>query len=188
VVDGARKRVTYAEYVAFTKSADLKHEYIAGDVRAMAGGTIEHGRLMASLALLLGSALRGRPCVVMPADVRVRIRAAERATYPDLHVVCNAVERDPDDDHAVVNPTVIVEVLSEATEDGDRTDICTRGTVGGGFSTSIEPVTVSSSGRSMSSSPSTMSTWTRSARFSRLPSARRPSGSERAGRCGTSSS
>jgi Uma2 family endonuclease len=58
----------------------------------------------------------------MPADVRVRIRAAERATYPDLHVVCDGVERDPDDEHAVVNPTVIIEVLSESTEDGDRGD------------------------------------------------------------------
>jgi Uma2 family endonuclease len=54
--------------------------------------------------------------------VRVRIRAAERATYPDLHVVCETVERDADDDHAVVNPTVIIEVLSESTEDGDRGD------------------------------------------------------------------
>ena len=122
MVGTARKRATYAEYVVFAATAPVKHEYIAGEIRAMAGGTIEHGRLMANTSLLLGIALRARPCVVMPADVRVRIRAAERATYPDLHVVCGAVERDPDDELAVVNPTVIVEVLSESTEDGDRGD------------------------------------------------------------------
>lgn len=59
---------------------------------------------------------------MLPAEVRVRIRAADRATYPDLFVVCNGVESDPDDDHAVVNPTVIVEVLSSSTADSDRGD------------------------------------------------------------------
>lgn len=52
----------------------------------------------------------------------MRIRTADRATYPDLHIVWRAIERDPDDDHAVVNPIVIVEVLSSSTENNDRTD------------------------------------------------------------------
>jgi Uma2 family endonuclease len=79
-------------------------------------------RLIGQLTGLIRDALKGRPCVALPADVRVRIRAADRATYPDLHVVCSAVEADPDDTHAVVNPTVIVEVLSDSTVESDRGD------------------------------------------------------------------
>jgi Uma2 family endonuclease len=122
MVDVARKRATYAEYVAFAETAELKHEFIDGEIVAMSGGTIAHGRLIGRVTALAGRALEGRPCVVLPAEVRVRIRAADHATYPDLFVVCDSVEADPDDDHAVVNPTVIVEVLSSSTADSDRGD------------------------------------------------------------------
>ncbi len=122
MVDIARKRATYAEYVAFTETAELKHEYIDGEIVAMSGGTIVHGRLIGQLTGLVRDALKGRPCIVLPAEVRVRIRAADRATYPDLFVVCDGVEQDPDDEHSVVNPTVIVEVLSSSTADSDRGD------------------------------------------------------------------
>lgn len=95
---------------------------VAGVIIAMAGGTVEHGRLISRISGLLARALEGRPCVVLPADVRVRIRAADRATYPDLHVVRREVERDPDDRDAVMNPTVIIEVLSDTTAEVDRGD------------------------------------------------------------------
>jgi Uma2 family endonuclease len=121
-MDPARRRVSYAEYVQLEAISDVRHEYIAGAIVAMAGGSVEHGRLITQLTGLLWRALQGRSCVVLPADVRVRIRASDRATYPDLHVVCRDVERDPDDDHAVVNPTVIIEVLSERTAESDRGD------------------------------------------------------------------
>lgn len=121
-MEPASKRSSYAEYLALEASSDVKHEYVSGAIIAVAGGSIEHGRLMSRLNALLSRALEGRPCVVMPSDVRVRIRAAERTTYPDLHVVCGRIERDPEDDHAVVNPIVIIEVLSEATAEADRGD------------------------------------------------------------------
>lgn len=122
MVDVARKRVTYAEYVALANDSEVKYEYVAGDVIAMAGGTVEHGRLIGRAAALLDRALEGRPCIVLPSDLRIRIRAADRSTYPDLHVVYGQPERDPDDDHAIVNPTVIVEVLSDSTAGLDRTE------------------------------------------------------------------
>lgn len=122
MVDLALKRATYAEYVAFTETSELKHEYIDGAIVAMSGGTIPHGRLIGRVTALVSRALEGRPRIVVPAEVRVRIRAADRATYPDLFVVCDGVEHDPDDDYAVVNPTVIVEVLSSSTADFDRGD------------------------------------------------------------------
>ena len=122
MVVSARKRVSYAEYVAIANDSPVKYEYIAGEIVAMSGGTIAHGRLIGRVTDLMNRALDGTPCIVLPSDLRVRIRSAERATYPDLHVVCGELERDPDDDHAIVNPTVIVEVLSDSTEDSDRTE------------------------------------------------------------------
>jgi Uma2 family endonuclease len=120
MVDAARKRVGYAEYVAIGNDSNVKYEYVAGEVVAMAGGTVEHGRLIGRAATLIDRALEGQPCIVLPSDLRVRIRAADRSTYPDLHIVCGPPERDPDDDHAIVNPTVIVEVLADSTAGLDR--------------------------------------------------------------------
>lgn len=120
--DVARRRVTYAEYLAIANDSDTRYEYVAGEVVAMAGGTVEHGRLIGRASALIDRALDGRPCIVLPSDLRIRIRAADRSTYPDLHVVCGEPERDPDDDHAIVNPTVVVEVLSDSTAGHDRTE------------------------------------------------------------------
>ena len=122
MADAAKQRVTYAEYLAFEEASETRHEFVAGEIVAMAGGTIEHGRLMMRLAILVSAALQGKPCVVLPSYVRVRIRAADRATYPDLHVVCGSVERDADDVNAVINPLVVVEVLSDSTAESDRSD------------------------------------------------------------------
>jgi Uma2 family endonuclease len=107
--------------MTIANDSEIKYEYIDGEIVAMAGGTIVHGRLIGRAMTVLGRLLEGKPCVALPSDVRVRIRAADRATYPDLHVVCGEVEHDSEDDHAIVNPTVIVEVLSESTAQSDRT-------------------------------------------------------------------
>lgn len=122
MVDPARRRATYAEYASIANDSPVKYEYIAGEIVAMSGGTVAHARLIGRATDLVNRALGERPCIVLPSDMRVRIRAADRATYPDLYVVCGSPERDPDDDHAVVNPTVIVEVLSASSESSDRID------------------------------------------------------------------
>ena len=102
MAEAAERRVAYAEYLITEASSATKHEFISGEVVAMAGGTIEHGRLVTRLTALLSAALEGRRCAVLPSDVRVRIRPADRSIYPDLHIVCGQAERDPEDDHAVV--------------------------------------------------------------------------------------
>lgn len=86
----------------------------------MAGGTIEHGRLASRCDHLLRLALGDRACEVFSSDTNVRIEASNRTTYADLLVVCGRLERSPMDPEAVVNPTVIVEVLSSSTEAYDR--------------------------------------------------------------------
>lgn len=116
----SRMRLSYAEYLAFERASELKHEYLRGEVFAMAGGTPEHSRLAANVIRELGTALRGRPCAVFTSDARVRIEETDRATYPDVTVVCGRLEHATDDPDAITNPVVIVEVLSDATEADDR--------------------------------------------------------------------
>ncbi|MGE0784854.1 MAG: Uma2 family endonuclease [Sandaracinaceae bacterium] len=112
--------VTYAEYLAAEVGREPKHDYLDGVERAMSGGTIEHGRLAMRFARLLGSALDGRPCEVLSCDVRVRVEATNRSFFPDSSVVCSSIEVASDDAQAIINPIVIVEVLSPATEGYDR--------------------------------------------------------------------
>jgi Uma2 family endonuclease len=112
--------MTYAEYLAAEQTSAVKHEYLRGQVWAMAGGTIEHGRLAGAVIAALTQALRGKPCVVLTSDVRVRIESTDRSTYPDVSVVCGKREVSPMDAQAVTNPTVLVEVLSDSTEADDR--------------------------------------------------------------------
>jgi Uma2 family endonuclease len=113
-------RMTYAEYLAFEAAADTKHEYLNGEVFAMAGGTITHGALAMAMGAALSNALRDRPCRVLSSDVRVRSKATGLATYPDVTVVCQKIETDDDDAQGVLNPRLIVEVLSDSTEGYDR--------------------------------------------------------------------
>jgi Uma2 family endonuclease len=113
-------RMTYAKYCAFEREATVKHEYLAGEVFAMTGGTLEHSRLAQQVARLIGNALEGRPCRVLNADGRVRIEAVDVDTYPDLSVVCGPPVAAKEDGHALVNPLVIGEVLSKSTEAYDR--------------------------------------------------------------------
>ncbi|GAB4205364.1 MAG: hypothetical protein OHK0013_21160 [Sandaracinaceae bacterium] len=74
------------------------------------------------MTIALGRALAGKPCVVLSSGARVRIRAADRATYPDVSVACGKLEHDPDDPLSLVNPTVLVEVTSPSSERHDRTE------------------------------------------------------------------
>lgn len=113
-------RMSYAEYLAFEARGSTKHEFINGEVFAMAGGTIEHGALAVAISTALSNALQGRPCRVLSSDVRVRVQATGIATYPDVSVVCAGIEVAPDDASGVLNPVLVVEVLSDSTEAYDR--------------------------------------------------------------------
>ena len=117
----ARKtEFTFAEYLAFEASSNVKHEYLDGQLYAMAGGTPEHGALAAAFIGILYAKLRAGRCRALDSDVRVRVPATGLAAYPDVTVVCGPRELDVEDKMAVVNPTILVEVLSRSTEDYDR--------------------------------------------------------------------
>ena len=113
---------TYDEYRAFEDANPARHEYVDGQILAMAGGTPAHARLQAAVLYALERRLEGHSCQAFPSDLRVRIAATGMATYPDVTVVCGQIQSDPSDPNAVSNPTVIVEVLSDRTEAYDRGD------------------------------------------------------------------
>lgn len=114
------RRMTHAEYLAAEATSEFRHEYLRGEVIAMAGGSLEHAALGAALAGEVRLALADKPCRVFSADARVRIAATDMTTYPDLSVVCGPLERAPEDEHALLNPIVLFEVLSDSTEAYDR--------------------------------------------------------------------
>lgn len=117
----AGQKTTYAEYLALeARSVDVKHEFIAGEVSAMSGGTPDHGALAMAFGGLLRQALLGKPCRVYSSDVRVRVLATGMAACPDVSVVCGRLETDPEDADAITNPVLLVEVLSDSTEARDR--------------------------------------------------------------------
>ena len=115
-----KRTLTYAEYLAAEQVSSERHEFLDGEVYAMAGGMPEHAALSASVIAMLLAGLRGRPCRVYTSDLRVRVLATGLTTYPDISVVRGALETDVDDPHAIVNPVLLVEVLSDSTEAHDR--------------------------------------------------------------------
>jgi Uma2 family endonuclease len=112
--------VTFAEYVRREAEATEKHQLIDGEIFSMAGGTPEH----ALISMNVGSELRaliGRgPCKVYSSDLRIGVAATGLVTYPDVTVVCGELQRHGEDKNTILNPTVIIEVLSESTEAFDR--------------------------------------------------------------------
>jgi Uma2 family endonuclease len=115
-------RYTYDEYLALEREADQRFEWLDGAIYAMAGGTLAHGALSAAMVSELRNLALACGCVVFSSDAKVRVVETQLATYPDASVVCGPIETAPDDPHAMRNPTVLVEVLSESTEAYDRGD------------------------------------------------------------------
>ena len=111
---------TYAEYLAEEDKARERHDFIRGEVFAMSGGTPEHSLLAAASVGELRTALRGRPCVVFESNMRLRNASADFSCYPDASVVCGPVAKAPDDELAIANPVLVIEVLSDSTEAYDR--------------------------------------------------------------------
>ncbi|MGE0787578.1 MAG: Uma2 family endonuclease [Sandaracinaceae bacterium] len=114
-----RVRYSYDDYLRALDMSELKLEYCQGVIYAMAGGTPTHADLAASATRLLGNALLGR-CRVSSSDLKVRVELTDLSAFPDVTVVCGERFTSRIDTHAVVNPTILVEVTSRSTEDYDR--------------------------------------------------------------------
>ena len=114
------RRLTEAEYLELELAAEFKSEFFNGEIFAMAGGTPRHSLIATNLAREFGNRLGNGPCVPYNADLRLKVTATGLCTYPDLTTICGPLEFAAGTEDTVVNPTVIVEVLSSATEAYDR--------------------------------------------------------------------
>ncbi|MCA9570774.1 MAG: Uma2 family endonuclease [Myxococcales bacterium] len=112
--------VDYLAFARFERETEGRHELEDGRVVAMSGGTPAHARLPMNLAAALYPQLGSGPCAVYSGDLRIYVEATANSYYPDLTVVCGEVALHPHDDHALVNPAVLVEVLSPSSAMRDR--------------------------------------------------------------------
>ena len=112
--------LTQEQYLALERTAAYKSEYFRGEVFAMAGASPTHVLMVSNIGAALHGQLRRRPCTVYATDLRLKVDASSLYTYPDIVVVCGEPRFDDDQRDTLVNPTLIVEVLSESTQDYDR--------------------------------------------------------------------
>lgn len=109
-----------AQYLEIERAAPTKSEYHAGEMFAMAGVTHEHSLIVGNVAREIGNCLRRGPCQVHSSDLRVHIPATGLYTYPDILAFCGDPEFVDDQFDTLMNPQLLIEVLSESTEAYDR--------------------------------------------------------------------
>ena len=113
-----QRKMTAEEYLAFERQSEERHEFLAGEIFAMSGASAEHNDIVWNIASSFHAQLRDRPCRASIADMRLQVSATGLYTYPDIVVVCG--ERQFAEPDTLLNPTLIVEVLSPSTEAYDR--------------------------------------------------------------------
>jgi len=117
-----KHRWTEAEYLAFELASQEKHEFIDGEIVAMSGASEDHNLIATSTLSSLFMQLRKGSCKVYPSDMRVRVGKSRQYTYPDVSIVCGKPLFASDQKDTLLNPIVIIEVLSSSTEAYDRGD------------------------------------------------------------------
>ena len=112
--------LTPEAYLTIERKAEYKSEFIAGDVVARPGASRIHNLIVTNIVISLGQQLRGQPCALYSSDIRVRMPTSQLYVYPDIVVVCGEPQFDDSQLDTLLNPTLMVEVLSPSTESQDR--------------------------------------------------------------------
>ena len=111
---------TPEEYLALERSCETKHEYYNGEIFAMSGASKWHVLIVTNLIVALGSQLKESPCTVYSTDLRVQVAPTGLYTYPDVIVLFEEPRFSDEQEDTLLNPALIIEVLSESTKDYDR--------------------------------------------------------------------
>ncbi|MFO1433715.1 MAG: Uma2 family endonuclease [Candidatus Competibacteraceae bacterium] len=112
--------LTPEQYLTLERTAAYKSEYFRGEVFAMAGASPTHVLIVSNIVAALHGQLRRRPCTVYSTDLRVKVQTSGLYTYPDVIVVCGDLQFEDDHQDTLLNPILLIEVLSESTKDYDR--------------------------------------------------------------------
>lgn len=114
-----KRKLTIEEYLEFEQTSEEKHEYYKGEIFAMSGSKVPHNTIAMNLSGILVQKLKGKSCRPYNSDQRIYIPQNSLFTYPDISIVCGKAETKDNDDWNILNPTVIIEVLSKSTRDYD---------------------------------------------------------------------
>lgn len=117
---GARTHFTPDEYLVLERKAAYKSEYFRGEITAMSGASRAHNLITLDIATELNNQLRGHECEVYSSDMRVQITHSQAYFYPDVVVACNEPKFEDDFMDSIINPVIIMEVLSPSAEEYDR--------------------------------------------------------------------
>jgi Uma2 family endonuclease len=109
-----------AQYLAWEAEQVARHEFFLGEVFAMAGGGPRHNAITAAIIIEVGLSLHGGPCRVLSAEQRIAARGTDHYVYADASVVCGELQLQPGTNDVLINPTVVIEVLSKRTEAYER--------------------------------------------------------------------
>lgn len=112
--------MTVEAYLAFERASTTKHEYLDGAIHAMSGASVAHNIITGNIFASLHLQMQQCPCTVFPSDMRLGLLAQRTYVYPDVMVVCGELEYADTQQDTLLNPIVIIEVLSPSTENYDR--------------------------------------------------------------------
>jgi Uma2 family endonuclease len=115
-----KEKMSIEAYLEMENAADEKHEYYKGEIFAMSGAKVPHNTIATNFLGTLFNKLKGKKCKPFNSDQRIHIPSNSLFTYPDISIICGEIITLNNDDYNVLNPTVIIEVLSKSTKNYDR--------------------------------------------------------------------
>ena len=115
-----KSKFSIEEYLEVEKTSEEKHEFYRGEIFVMSGSKVSHNTIAVNLTVLLGQKLKGKSCKPFNSDQRIYIPENSLFTYPDISIICGEILTLNNDDWNILNPSVIIEVLSPGTKDYDR--------------------------------------------------------------------
>ena len=115
-----QRYITEQEYIDFERANTMKHEYYDGHVYAMTGASRIHNLIAGNTLASLHGQLRQKPCQIFPSDMRIKVQQTGLYTYPDLVIICDEPQFTDDALDTLLNPLVLIEILSPSTERYDR--------------------------------------------------------------------
>jgi Uma2 family endonuclease len=120
IVAYGKNKFTIAEYLRMEEASEEKHEYYLAEIFAMSGAGVDHNIIAGNIFSEIKQRLKGKSCRPFNSDQRIHIRQNSLFTYPDISIVCGQIITLEDDNWNILNPTVIIEVLSPSTRNYDH--------------------------------------------------------------------
>jgi Uma2 family endonuclease len=117
-----KNKISREEYLASESVSETRNEYFDGEMFAMAGASREHNQIAGNIVRVLGNQLLEKPCSVFSSDMKVKIQPIGKYSYPDIVVVCEKEKYEDENNDVLLNPVVIIEILSHSTEAYHRGD------------------------------------------------------------------